>query len=68
MHITGPRGPQGCETSGLPYFLDSRLTEGGEVIPPIPSLQVKQNNQKENWKVTRRPPFTPRKIPGTHFC
>jgi hypothetical protein len=30
--------------------LDSRLTDGGEVISP-----------------TRRPPFTPRKIPGTHF-
>jgi hypothetical protein len=36
--------------SRLPYFLDSRLTDGGEVV-----------------SLTRRPPFTPRKIPGTHF-
>jgi hypothetical protein len=25
-------GPQGCETSRLPYFLDNRLTDGGEVV------------------------------------
>jgi hypothetical protein len=25
------RGPKGCETSRLPYFLDNRLTDGGEV-------------------------------------
>jgi hypothetical protein len=40
-----------CETSRLPHFLDSRLTDGGEVV-----------------SLMRRPPFTPRKIPGTHFC
>jgi hypothetical protein len=34
----------------LPLFVDSRLTDGGEV------------------SLTRRPPFTPRNIPGTHFC
>jgi hypothetical protein len=44
-------GPQGCETSRFPHFLDNRLTEVGEVAG-----------------LTRRPPFTPRKIPGTHFC
>jgi hypothetical protein len=33
------------------FFLDNRLTDGGEVVSP-----------------TRRPPFTPKKIPGTHFC
>jgi hypothetical protein len=38
------------ETSKLPHFLDSPLTDGGEV------------------SLRRRPPFTPRKIPGTHFC
>jgi hypothetical protein len=37
--------------SRLPHFLDSRLTDGGEVVSP-----------------THQPPFTPRKIPGTHFC
>jgi hypothetical protein len=45
------RGPQGCETSRLLHFVDTRLTDGGEVA-----------------SLTRRPPFTPRKIPGTHFC
>jgi hypothetical protein len=49
--LTDLGGPQGCETSRLPHFLDNRLTEGGEVV-----------------SLTRRPPFTPRKIPGTHFC
>jgi hypothetical protein len=29
--VTVREGPQGCETSGLPHFLDSRLTDGGEV-------------------------------------
>jgi hypothetical protein len=46
--VTGRGGPQGCETSRLPRFLDSRLTEGSEVV-----------------NLTRQPPFTPRKIPGT---
>jgi hypothetical protein len=45
----GRGGPQDCETSRLPHFLDNRFIDGGEV-----SLTA--------------PPFTPRKIPGTHFC
>jgi hypothetical protein len=49
--VTGSGGPQGYETSRLPYFLHNRLTGGGEV------------------SITRRrPPFTLRKIPGTHYC
>jgi hypothetical protein len=48
--VTGREGPQGCETSRLPHFIDNRLTDGGEVVSP-----------------TRRPPFTPKEIPGTHF-
>jgi hypothetical protein len=39
------------ETSRLPHFLDSLLTDGDKVV-----------------SLTRRPPFTPRKLPGTHFC
>jgi hypothetical protein len=50
VSVTGPGGPQGCETSRFPHFLDSRLADGGEVV-----------------SLTRRPPSTPRKIPGTHF-
>jgi hypothetical protein len=49
--VTGRRGPQGCDTSRLPHFLDNRLTDGDEVV-----------------SLTRRTPFTARKIPGTHFC
>jgi hypothetical protein len=49
--VTGHEGHEGCERSRLPHFLDSRLTDGGEVVT-----------------LTRRPPFTPGKIPGTHLC
>jgi hypothetical protein len=30
--VAGCGGPQDCETSRLPHFLDSRLTDGGEVV------------------------------------
>jgi hypothetical protein len=30
--VTGCGGPKGCETSRLPHFLDSRLTDDGEVV------------------------------------
>jgi hypothetical protein len=30
--VTGHGGPDGCETSRLPHFLDNRLTDGGEVV------------------------------------
>jgi hypothetical protein len=43
--VTDREGPQGCETSRFPHFLDNRLTDGGEVA-----------------SLTRRPPFTTRKI------
>jgi hypothetical protein len=49
--VTGHEGPEGCETSRLPHFLDSQLTDGGQVV-----------------SLTGQLPFTPRKIPGTHFC
>jgi hypothetical protein len=49
--VTGREGPQRCETSRLPHFLDNRLTDGGKVV-----------------SLTRRPPFLPRKILGSHFC
>jgi hypothetical protein len=29
--VIGRGGPQGCETSRFPHFLDNRLTGGGEV-------------------------------------
>jgi hypothetical protein len=30
--VTGREGPQGCETSRLPHFLQNRLTDSGEVV------------------------------------
>jgi hypothetical protein len=45
--VTGCGGPEGCEKSRLPHFLDNRLSDGGEIV-----------------RLTRRPPFTPRKIAG----
>jgi hypothetical protein len=30
--VTARGGPQGCETSRLPRFLDNRQTDGGEVV------------------------------------
>jgi hypothetical protein len=30
--VTGHGGRQGCETSRLPYFLDTRLTDGDKVV------------------------------------
>jgi hypothetical protein len=32
IHVTGCGGPQGCQTSRLPHFLDSQLTDGSEVV------------------------------------
>jgi hypothetical protein len=32
--ITGRGGPYGSETSRLPHFLESRLTDGGEIVSP----------------------------------
>jgi hypothetical protein len=49
--VTGRGGPQGCEMSRIPYFLDNRLTDGTEAF------------NLTNWL-----PFTPSKIPGSHFC
>jgi hypothetical protein len=30
--VTDRGGPKGCETSKLPYFLNNKLTDGGEVV------------------------------------
>jgi hypothetical protein len=51
--VTGRGGPYGCDTSRLPHFLDSRLTDGGKVV----SLTRRPAAV-----------YPLRKIPGTHFC
>jgi hypothetical protein len=30
--VAGRGGPQGCEMSRLPYFLDNKLTDGDEAV------------------------------------
>jgi hypothetical protein len=49
---TGCGSPWGCEMSRLPHFLDNRLTSGAVRLSALSTGQ----------------PFTPRKIPATHFC
>jgi hypothetical protein len=43
--VTGHAGLEGCEMSRIPYFLDSRLTDGGKVVcltrrPAITSKKI----------------------------
>jgi hypothetical protein len=47
--VTGREGPEGCETSRLPHFLDNRLTNGGEVVsstrpPPFTPRKIPRTN------------------------
>jgi hypothetical protein len=38
--VTGHGGPQGCETLRVPQYLDSRLTDGGKVVSPLPPRKI----------------------------
>jgi hypothetical protein len=51
ISVTGRGGPQSCEMSKFPHFLDYQLTDDHDFVA-----------------LTHWPLFTPRKIPGTHFC
>jgi hypothetical protein len=51
--VTGCRGSWGCETSSLPHSSNQPAHRWRWGQPYAPA---------------GRPPFTPRKIPGTHFC
>jgi hypothetical protein len=46
--VTGRGGPQGCETSRLPHFLDSRLIDGGEVVS-LTRWQAALYPQEDSW-------------------
>jgi hypothetical protein len=45
--VTGREGPEGCEMSRLPHFLDNRLTDGGEVVSPM--RQPPFTPQQDSW-------------------
>jgi hypothetical protein len=50
--VIGCVGPEGCETSRFPHFLDSWLTDGGEVVslirrPPFTLRQGKNRRYSE---------------------
>jgi hypothetical protein len=45
--VTGREGPYGCETSRFPEFLDSRLTDGGEVVSP--TRRPPFTPQEDSW-------------------
>jgi hypothetical protein len=45
--VTGREGPQGCERSSFPHFLDNRLTDGGEVVSL--TCRPSYTPQKDSW-------------------
>jgi hypothetical protein len=80
--VTGCGGPSGYEISRLPHFLDSWLRDGkvkdNHVTGcggPSGCESLRLPHFLDNWltdgskvvSLTRWLPFTPRKIPGTHF-
>jgi hypothetical protein len=41
--VRGSGGPYGCDRSRLPYFLENRLIDGGEVVSlnrPLPQRKI----------------------------
>jgi hypothetical protein len=57
-------GPQGCETSRLSHFLDSRFTDRGEVVS-LTRQQAALYPQEDSWySFMIEAAFTP----GTSFC
>jgi hypothetical protein len=45
----GRLGPQGFETFRLSYFLESRLTDGGEVESYTPTCHLYLSSQEDSW-------------------
>jgi hypothetical protein len=45
--VTDRGGPQGCFTSRFPHFVDSRLTDGGEVVNL--TRQPPSTAQEDSW-------------------
>jgi hypothetical protein len=47
MPLTCIGGPLGCETSRLPHFLDSQLTDSGEVVSFM--FRLPSYPQEDSW-------------------
>jgi hypothetical protein len=47
--VRGRGGPLGCETLRLPYFLDSRLTDGGEAVSLTRRPRPRFTPQESSW-------------------
>jgi hypothetical protein len=47
ISVTGRGGAYACETSRLPHFLDSQLTDGGEVVSL--TRQPLFTRQEDSW-------------------
>jgi hypothetical protein len=45
--VIGHGGPQGCDRSRLPHFLDNRLTDGSKVVSLMRRLPF--NPQEDSW-------------------
>jgi hypothetical protein len=45
--VTGGGGPQCCETSRIPHFLDNQLTDGDEVVSLTPGRALP--TQEDSW-------------------
>jgi hypothetical protein len=57
--VTDCGGPQGCETSRLPHFLDSRLTDGGEVVSLTRRPPFTPQEDSRSRKILLNAPFFP---------
>jgi hypothetical protein len=47
--VIGHRGPWGCETSRLTLFIDTRLTDGGEVSVTLLPLFTPQQDSWDSF-------------------
>jgi hypothetical protein len=49
LPVTGRGGPQVCETSRLPHFVNNRLTDGNEVVSRMRRPSFPSPPQEDSW-------------------